>query len=92
MQKDEINKAVDEIVNRATRDEKHLEMEAFIAEVKSEILKNVGERIASHALVRAMSATDETKGQVRQDVERMRHTAFLIAQAAEMVMRRTWLD
>ncbi len=90
MQKDEMEKAISEILAKAERREKKMDTEVLIANVKSAILKQVGEMLATYIVIDVMAnkASDQSVG----TANKMKHTAFLIAEAAEMIMRRSWID
>lgn len=91
MSREELERLSNQIVEDTQREHKEIETEDFIATMKAMILKEVGEKIATHALVLIANAEKDDRTRVAQDTLKMQHTAFFIAEAAEKIMRRLWI-
>lgn len=91
LSKDELNKLVGDVVAGTEQDAQRLSTEEFIATIKGYILDEVGKKIVMHALTTIASSEKEDVERVAKEQLKMKHTAFLIAEAAEKIMRRTWI-
>jgi thymidylate kinase len=87
-----MDRVVGGLVEKSEHDAAVVETEQMIAEIKAFILKEVGEKIATNAMAALFVASKAGNlKEVAREQLKMKHTAYLIAQAAEAIMRRMWL-
>lgn len=90
--KEELNALIDEIAGNAQRNQEVVEIEAVIAQIKADILKNVGEKIGILTMTEMLGHLKEKSVAPDVPVWAGGHVAYQIAEAAEMIMRRAWIE
>ena len=90
--KDELNSLINEIVGKSETNRKTIEVEAVIAQIKAEILQNVGKQISMLVMVEILGKTSTESISEPVPIYAGEHVAYQIAEAAEMIMRRAWID
>jgi hypothetical protein len=90
--KEELEELINGIAGKAERNSKTMEAEAVIAQLKADILQNVGKQISMLTLVEMFGKTGIDALSPATPIYAGDHVAFQIAEAAEMIMRRAWIE
>lgn len=86
MNRDEILRIADEVREKTQRDTATADIEAVIAQVKNGIYKKVQDELSTMLLVALMAKEEKPPVYARG------HVAFQIAECAEIIMRRAWIE